>query len=65
MTDKGREIDDIHKQYHRDMVESISKELSENEREYIIDVFHKLNEYFKKSVNKIVQRNDKTSFQKS
>lgn len=62
LTDKGREIDDIHKQYHRDMVESVSKELSENEREYIIDVFHKLNEYFKKSVNKIIQRNDKTSF---
>lgn len=65
LTDKGREIDDIHKQYHRDMVDAVSKELSENERIYIIDVIHKLNEYFKKSVNEVIQRNDKTSFQKS
>lgn len=64
LTDKGREIDDIHKQYHRGMVDSVSKELSENEREYIIDVIHKLNDYFKKSTRKIVEENDKTPFQK-
>jgi DNA-binding MarR family transcriptional regulator len=64
LTDKGHEINDIHKQYHRDMVDAVSKELSENERRYIIDVIHRLNEYFKKSVNEIAQRNDKTSFQK-
>lgn len=64
LTDKGREIDDIHKKYHRDMVDSVSKELSENEREYIIDVIHKLNDYFKKSTREIIEENDKTPFQK-
>jgi len=65
LTDKGREIDDIHKLYHRDMVDAVSKELSENEREYIIDVIHKLNEYFKKSIGEKVEKNDKTPFQES
>lgn len=50
LTDKGREIDAIHKQYHRDMVNEISKELDENERRYLIEGIHKLNNYFKKSI---------------
>jgi DNA-binding MarR family transcriptional regulator len=59
LTDKGREIDELHKQYHRDMVDEVSKELSESERKYIIDVIHKLNNYFKKSTNEMIEKNDK------
>lgn len=59
LTDKGREINDIHSQYHRDMVNAISEELSENERKYIIDVIHKLNDYFKKSTMEAIEKNDK------
>ncbi len=50
LTDKGRKIDDIHRQYHLNMVDAISKELSENERRYLIEGIHKLNNYFKKSI---------------
>lgn len=50
LTDKGREIDDIHRQYHRDMVNEISKELNENERKHLVEGIRKLNNYFKKSI---------------
>jgi len=50
LTEKGQEIDVIHEQYHKNMVNEISKELNENERKYLVEGIKKLNNYFKKSI---------------
>ena len=50
LTDKGREIDAIHRQYHLDMVNEVSKEVSEEEIKCLIGAIQKLNNYFKKSI---------------
>ncbi|HBB29481.1 MAG TPA: MarR family transcriptional regulator [Clostridiales bacterium] len=58
LTDKGREIDAIHMQYHKDMVNEVSKELDEDQIKYLIGAIHKLNSYFKKSIGEKGIRND-------
>ncbi len=50
LTDEGIKIDNYHKQYHREMVDAVSKELNDVEKLHLISGIRKLNEYFLRSI---------------
>lgn len=48
LTKKGLRIDRIHQYFHRRMVDEVSKEMSDYEKEVLIQGIEKLNNFFKK-----------------
>ncbi len=50
LTDRGIKIDEIHKEYHKNMVEAVSNELTETEKHHLIKGIYKLNNYFVRSI---------------
>lgn len=56
LTRKGLRIDRIHQYFHRRMVDEVSEEMSDHEKEVLIQGIEKLNSFFKRkhqeSVNK-------------
>ena len=54
LPEEGKKIFAYHKYYHRNMVKALCDEFSEEEKEYLVRVITKLNEYFKRSVGEKV-----------
>ena len=53
LTDKGRRIDRIHQYFHTKMVNEISREMTNHEKEALIHGLEKLNGFFKKKLSGI------------
>ncbi|MBK5244324.1 MAG: MarR family transcriptional regulator [Eubacteriaceae bacterium] len=53
LTDKGQRIDKIHQYFHAKMVNEISKEMTDHEKEVLIHGMEKLNGFFKKKLSGI------------
>lgn len=53
LTDKGRRIDKIHHYFHLKMVNEISNEMTDHEKEVLIHGMKKLNGFFKKKLSGI------------
>ncbi|MGV8906847.1 MAG: MarR family winged helix-turn-helix transcriptional regulator [Acetobacterium sp.] len=51
LTDKGQRIDRIHLYFHNKMVNEISKEMTNHEKEVLIHGMEKLNGFFKKKLS--------------
>jgi DNA-binding MarR family transcriptional regulator len=50
LTREGRKVYTYHKRYHMSMVHEIEKDFSEVERDMLVRIITKLNEFFEKSV---------------
>jgi len=50
LTREGRKIDKFHQYYHRNMVREISAGLSDEEKDCLMKVIRKLDDYFLKSI---------------
>jgi len=53
LTDKGLRIDKIHQYFHVKMVNEVSKEMTDHEKEVLIHGMEKLNGFFKKKLSGI------------
>ncbi len=50
LTEKGKSVDTYHRICRREMVDAISRGLSDEEKKYVLLVIRRLNEYFAKSI---------------
>ncbi len=50
LTEKGKSVDTYHRICRREMVDEISRGLSDEEKKYVLLVIKRLNEYFAKSI---------------
>lgn len=57
LTDNGLRIDKIHQYFHVKMVNEISKELTDQEKEVLIHGMEKLNGFFRKKLSGISEAN--------
>ncbi len=53
LTEQGIKIDNLHKQYHKDMVEAIAAEMTEEEKKHLISGIHKLGDFFVRSIEQV------------
>ena len=53
LTAEGAKINAFHQYYHRRMVKSISDDLTEEEKQFLVSTISKLSTYFKQSIENI------------
>lgn len=51
LTDEGRHIDRIHKRFHKNLTNNITKSLNEDEKRILLNSLNSINEYLKLRVN--------------
>lgn len=56
LTKKGLRIDRIHHYFHRRMVDEVAKEMSDHEKEVLIQGIEKLNHFFKKKHQEAIKQ---------
>jgi len=52
LTDAGREVEAIHEKFHKELVTSIAANFDDSEKETLLDMVRKLDDFFKMTLDK-------------